>query len=320
MTGGRNLATGLEVPWGVAFLPDGSALVGERGGTVHRLDGDGGGATTVGRVPEVSAVGEGGLLGLAVQARGSTTTVFAYLTSTNGDNRVVRMPYAGGRLGRPRVILAGIASAPNHNGGALVVGPDGDLWIGTGDARRSELAQQRSSLNGKVLHITPDGDVPAGNPFGTPVWSLGHRNVEGLAFDSRKRLWATEFGENRYDELNLIRRGGNYGWPRHEGRAGADGFADPQVQWSTDEASPSGIAIVDDVAYVGALRGARVWQVPLGPAGAGEPVPRLADRFGRVRTLAAAPGGGLWLTTSNTDGRGSPRDGDDRVVALTLAR
>lgn len=312
---GRDLATGLSVPWGVAFLPDGSALVGERGGTVHRLTAAGE-MSTVGRVADVSAVGEGGLLGLVASTSGDT--VFAYFTSTRSDNRVVRMPYAEGRLGPPRVILDGIASAPNHNGGALVIGPEGDLWIGTGDARQEELAQRRGSLNGKILRITTSGKVPAGNPFRTPVWSLGHRNVEGLAFDSRNRLWATEFGENTWDELNLIQRGGNYGWPEHEGRSDDESLVDPQVQWRTDRASPSGIAIVDDVAYVGALRGARVWQVPLGASGAGEPVARLEDRFGRIRGLAAAPGGGLWLTTSNQDGRGDPRDGDDRVVALTL--
>jgi glucose/arabinose dehydrogenase len=318
------VATGIDVPWGVAFLPDRSALVAQRPtGEVLRVAADGS-TSAAGRVAGVADQGEGGLLGLAFQPRkGRDGVLFAYLTSTAGDNRVVRMPYRDGRLGTATPVLTGIAAAFNHNGGLLALGPDGKLWIGTGDAAQPARAQDRASLNGKILRIGTDGGVPDDNPFpGSPVYSLGHRNVQGLAFDSGGRPWAVEFGQNTWDELNLIRPGGNYGWPEVEGRQARAGFTEPLVQWSTDEASPSGMAIVDDVAYVAGLRGERLWQVPLrtvdGRTTTGTPRALFEGDHGRLRNVVAAPGGGLWLTTSNRDGRGDPRAGDDRILAVTL--
>ena len=315
-----DVARGLRVPWGVAFLPDGGALVAERPtGRVVRIGADGG-TSEAGTVPGVRDLGEGGLLGLAV-APDDPATVYAYFTSSNDDNRVVRMPYRNGRLGEPTPLLTGIPAAGNHDGGRIVVGPDGNLWIGTGDAGQGEQAQDRDALGGKILHIRRDGSIPPENPFpSSPVWSYGHRNVQGLAFDSTGQLWATEFGQNTWDELNKVVKGGNHGWPEVEGRGERDGFVDPQVVWPTADASPSGLAIVGDVAYVGALRGARLWQVPVAGGTAGRPVAVLDGDLGRLRTVVAAPdGGGLWLTTSNTDGRGSPRAGDDRLVRVALS-
>jgi len=312
----RTLTGGLEVPWGLTFLSDGSALVAERrSGRVLRLSPDGS-ARAVGTVPGVLDRGEGGLLGLAV-APGEDGTVYAYLT-TEDDNRVVALPYSGAALGPPRVLLSGIPSGATHNGGRLRVGPDGRLWIGTGDAGDPNRAQRRSDLGGKILRIGLDGSVPDDNPFGSPVWSFGHRNVQGLAFDSAGRLWATEFGQNRLDELNLIVRAGNYGWPLVEGTGGGDRFVDPALTWPTSEASPSGLAVVDDVAFVAALRGRRVWQVPLVGGTAGDPSAALREDYGRIRTIEPAPDGTLWLTTSNRDGRGSPTPDDDRIVVATL--
>jgi aldose sugar dehydrogenase len=317
---GRTLATGLQVPWGVAFLGDGSALVAQRPtGRVVRVGPGAGGPRAVGTVPGVADQGEGGLLGLAVQEKQGRTTVFAYLTATAGDNRVVSMPLRGGRLGRPEVLLKGIPSAGVHNGGLLTIGPDEKLWIGTGEAGRRAPAQDRSDLGGKVLRIDTDGSVPADNPFpGSPVYSLGHRNVQGLAFDSIGQPWAVEFGQNTWDELNRLVPGGNFGWPTVEGKAKRKGFIDPVVQWHTDEASPSGMAIVDDVAYIGGLKGERLWQVPLRGTGTGTPKAWLKGDLGRIRNVVAAPGGGLWVTTSNRDGRGSPGTDDDRVVQISL--
>ncbi len=313
------LAERLEVPWGLAFLPDGSALVAQRrSGDVVRVAADGR-TTAAGRVPGVADQGEGGLLGLAVTDDGAT--VLAYLTSVEGDNRVVSMPYADGRLGRPTVLLDGIPSGAIHNGGRIVIGPDGNLWIGTGDSGDRPRAQDLGTRAGKILRISLDGSIPADNPFpGSPVWSYGHRNVQGLAFDSRGRLWATEFGQNTFDELNLVTKGGNFGWPVVEGRGGNADYIDPVVTWRTEDASPSGLAIVDDVAYVAALRGRRVWQVPLDGSSAGEPVAALDGALGRMRTVQLAPDGSLWLTTSNRDGRGDPVDGDDRVVRVMIGR
>jgi glucose/arabinose dehydrogenase len=324
----KTLAARLLVPWGVAFLPDGSALVGERPtGRVLRIGRDGG-TTPVGVVPGVANFGEGGLLGLAVQSGTSQMgsklpfTVYAYLTSTVGDNRVVRMTFDGTRLGAPTPVLIGIPSADHHDGGLVKIGPDGKLWIGTGDAGQSRRAQDRSNLGGKILRINLDGSIPADNPFpGSPVYSMGHRNVQGLAFDSSKQPWAIEFGQHTWDELNRIVPGGNYGWPVVEGKGRRPGFIDPLVQWPVSEASPSGMAIVGDVAYIGALRGQRLWQVPLHGTATGTPKPYLIGTFGRIRNVTAAPGGALWITTSNRDGRqlGRINPTDDRVIVLTVS-
>ena len=308
------VAEGLAVPWGIAFLADGSALVGERD-TARVLQVRPGRTREIGTVPGVvSSVdigGEGGLLGLALHPSGDW--LFAY-HSTDDDNRVVRMRFDGRSLGRPEVILSGIETAIHHNGGGLRFSPDGLLFVSTGDAEVSSRAQDEDSLNGKTLRITDQGDVPRSNPFGNPVWSLGHRNVEGLALDEQGGLWASEFGEHAYDELNRIVPGGNYGWPAVEGKDGPGGYRDPLVQWTTDEASPSGIAVVGGHAFLGALRGECVWSVDLASGRSR----RWLEGHGRIRLVAAAPDGSLWVGTSNKDGRGSPSADDDRIFRVTL--
>ena len=190
------------------------------------------------------------------------STVFAAY-STQADNRIVRMPVAGEpgelELGDPEVILDGLPRGGRHNGGRLAIGPDGYLYATVGDTGREELAQDPDSLGGKILRMTPDGEPAPGNPFGTLVWSLGHRNPQGLAWDAAGGMWAAEFGQDTWDELNRIEPGANYGWPVVEGQAGDARFVDPAVQWQTDEASPSGIAIVGDTVVIAALRGERLW-------------------------------------------------------------
>jgi glucose/arabinose dehydrogenase len=317
----RTVATGLTVPWGIAFLPDGDALVAERDtARILRIPAGGGDPRAVMRVPGVDTnAGEGGLLGLAVSPRYARDRyVYAYFTSTAGDNRIVRFRLGG----RVRTVLTGIAASGIHNGGRIAFGPDGKLYAGVGDAASPGVAQDRGSHNGKILRMDRDGSVPSGNPFrGSRVWSLGHRNVQGLAWDRRGRLWATEFGQNARDEVNLIRRGRNYGWPQVEGTGGTGGgrFTNPQVTWGTSEASPSGAAIIGTTLYVAALRGECVWRVPLRGASAGRPTRILSGRYGRIRTVVAAPDGTLWVATSNRDGRGAPRDGDDRIIAVRVA-
>lgn len=309
----RNLLTGLDRPWSIALLPDGSALVSVRNtAQVHLVPppGAGGSPSVVGRVPDVVSEGEGGLLGLAVAPDfGADPVVYAYFTSPT-DNRVAAIPWVGGRLGTPRVILDGIPRSRNHNGGRLAFGPDGQLYVTTGDAGETRLAQDLTSLGGKILRITPDGTPAPGNPFGgSPVWSYGHRNVQGLAWDSRGRMYASEFGSNVWDELNVIQPGRNYGWPEVEGRAGNDDYVDPIAQWRTSEASPSGITVGPDGAvYLAALRGESVWRVPLrGDGSAGTPERFLEGTYGRVRDILFVAGR-AWILTNNGE--------DDRLVSL----
>lgn len=313
---GKVLATGLEVPWGLAFLPNGDALVSERmSGRVWRVRKTGG-RRLVGTIP-TDAAGEGGLLGLAVHpqfARGKNW-VYAYVTTAT-DNRIVRMRFARNRLGRRRVVLAGIPKGHTHNGGRLMFGPGGMLFASTGDAGDTSLSQDRSSLAGKILRMTPTGKVPKRNPYGNYTWTYGHRNVQGLVIDDKGRFWASEFGQNRLDELNRIVKGGNYGWPVVEGRG--PGYRDPFVTWTTAECSPSGIATAKGWAYVAALRGRSLWAVKLNGARRGRKVRLVEGRLGRIRTVERAPDGSLWITTSNRDGRGTPGPHDDRVIRVRV--
>jgi glucose/arabinose dehydrogenase len=315
--GERTIATGLDVPWGIAFLPGGDALVSERQtGRILRISRDGTRTRAVMRVPGVDTEsGEGGLLGLAVSPTYRTDRwVYAYLT-TASDNRIVRF-----RLGGPlQPVLTGLLRGFIHDGGRIAFGPDSKLYATVGETGDGSLAQDRESLNGKILRMNPDGSVPPGNPFGQSlVWSWGHRNPEGLAWDTRGRLWATEFGQDRFDELNLIRAGRNYGWPEVEGTGATQGgrFTNPVVTWSTDEASPSGAAIVGQTMFIGALQGEDVLRVSLDGSSASKRSPLLRGRYGRIRTVVRAPDGSLWVATSNRDGRGDPRPGDDRIVRI----
>jgi glucose/arabinose dehydrogenase len=317
------VATGLHAPWGIAFLPDGSALVSQRDDdTIVRVTPQGA-VSRVGTVSGVDGTGEGGLLGIALApAYPKDPSLYAYFTA-GGQNVVARMTYAGGRLSDQRQIFGGIPSGPIHNGGRIAFGPDGMLYVGTGEAGRGTPAQDPHDLGGKILRLTPEGKPAPGNPTpGSPVWTLGHRNVQGLAWDARGRMWASEFGQNTWDELNRIVAGDNYGWPIVEGRGHPQHdarFHDPVRVWHTDVASPSGIAIADGSVFMAALRGERLWQIPLLSHGVGTPRALLVHRYGRLRAVAVAPDGSLWVLTNNTDGRGSPRAGDDRIVRLTLS-
>ncbi|GGU00689.1 PQQ-dependent sugar dehydrogenase [Streptomyces lateritius] len=313
------LTEDLESPWGLAALPGGDLLVSSRDErTITRVDARTGGKTRVGEVPGVVPRGEGGLMGLAWR----DGWVYAYLTAES-DNRIVRMRYGNGggdRLGPPQVILSGIPKGVVHNGGRIAFGPDGMLYAGTGERGETGLAQSVESLGGKILRMTPEGKPAPGNPFpGSVVYSYGHRNVQGLAWDGDGRLWAAEFGQNTWDELNLIRPGANYGWPKAEGRAGVSDFVDPVAQWRTSEASPSGIAYAGGAIWMAGLRGERLWRVPLsGAERSGDPEAFLVEEHGRLRTVLAAGDGRLWLTTSETDTRGTPGAGDDKILRLEV--
>jgi glucose/arabinose dehydrogenase len=315
------IATGLTSPWGLAFLPDGSALVSERDTARIKRIAPSGKVSTVGTVPGVDHGGEGGLLGIAVGPDfSSDPQLYVYRTAEDG-NEILRMSYAPTGLGEPKLLVDGIEKSGIHNGGRLVFGPDGMLYASTGDASDRPNSQDKGSLNGKILRMTPEGKPAPGNPFGTLVWSYGHRNVQGLAFEGFQ-LWASELGQNSFDELNRIKAGNNYGWPEVEGDEGGPEFTRPQRVWSTEDASPSGIAIAGGSVWMCALRGARLWEIPLtGDQGSptGKPVAWFEGDYGRLRTVALAPDGSLWLITNNTDGRGRPKDGDDRILRITLS-
>nr|WP_062341399.1 PQQ-dependent sugar dehydrogenase [Herbidospora sakaeratensis] len=314
--GPRTLVEGLEVPWAIAFLPTGEALVTERdSGQIVQVAASGR-KTEIGTVAGVAASGEGGLMGIAVSPEFERDKqVFVYFTSAQ-DNRIVRYRFDGA-LSDPEPIVTGIPKGGIHNGGRLAFGPDGYLYASTGEIGDRGLSQDRDSLAGKILRMTVDGEPAPENPFGTLVWSMGHRNVQGLAWDESGNMYATEFGQNTFDELNLIRAGGNYGWPEVEGVAADDRFVNPLVTWSTDEASPSGLAYADHAVWAAALRGERLWKVPVTPDGAaGRPEALYEGEFGRLRSVATAPDGSLWVGTSNRDGRGDPKNGDDRVLVI----
>lgn len=310
----RNLAA----PWSMV-RHRGSVLISERdSGRIRELrDGE---LRTVQHVQGAVHDGEGGLLGLAVREGASTTWLYAYYT-TDHDNRVSRWKLHGSpghlRMNGRETIVAGLAKAANHDGGRIKFGPDGRLYITVGDAAVPERAQDESSRNGKILRVTARGDVPEGNPFGTAVWSLGHRNPQGIAWDHHGRMFAAEFGQNTWDEFNRIGPGSNYGWPLVEGIGDEPGYRDPLVQWPTSQASPSGLTFIDGTFFLAALRGERLWAITV-EDGSTRTEDYFAGRFGRIRDVAEGPHGTLWVLTNNTDGRGDPGANDDRILQFDL--
>lgn len=296
---------GLQLPWSTVFLPDGTAVISERDSAILKSVRDGQ-SREIGRVPGVVPGGEGGLLGLALSPGfNSDRYLYLYFTAQD-DNRIARLRLnetgeQSLEAGTPEVIFSGISKASTHNGGRIRFGPDGFLYVGTGDSQRRDQPQNPNALGGKILRLTPDGRPAPGNPFGdNPVYSIGHRNVQGLAWDSQGRFWASEFGPDVNDELNLIVPGGNYGWPNVTGSPGRSEFIDAAVVWpSTAESSPSGLEIIGSTAYLGALRGQRVWSVPLRGDKAGNPVSYFTREYGRIRDVSLAPDGSLWALTNN---------------------
>jgi glucose/arabinose dehydrogenase len=312
------VTAGLVTPWSIVRISETESLISQRDDArILRLAADGS-TSEVGVVPGVVPGGEGGLLGLAHLEADGDAWIYAYFTAVD-DNRIVRMPYDDGMLGDPELVLAGIAKAVNHNGGRIAFGPDGMLYATTGDAQEPDRSQDPASLNGKILRMTPEGDAPDDNPTaGSLVYSLGHRNPQGIAWDDEGQLWESELGQNTWDEFNRIEPGANYGWPIVEGQTGDDRFVDPVLQWATSEASPSGLAYVNDTFFLASLRGQRVWAIYIGDDGSAGATPWFVGEFGRIRDVAAGPDGSLWFLTSNTDGNGDQREGGDRLMQVRL--
>lgn len=313
-----SVLTGLSAPWSVVRLDSGTILISLRdAGQV--IEYSNGASRVVAKIAGSVHSGEGGLLGLATLEDGGGLWLYAYYTSAS-DNRIVRARLLGGpgsySLGPEQNVLTGLARAGNHNGGRIAFGPDSKLYATVGDAGEPSRSQSMDSLNGKILRMNPDGSVPGDNPFpGSLIYTLGHRNPQGLAWDSSGQLWASEFGQNTWDEFNRIVVGSNYGWPIVEGKGGKAGFVDPVLQWSTDAASPSGLVWIDGTFFMAALGGRRLWVIQSDPISATE---WFAGEYGRLRDAVAGPDGTLWLLTNNTDGRGSPKAGDDRLLQVRL--
>lgn len=314
-SGAESLVEDLDAPWSIAFHDD-VALVSERDSATVLEVAEGGDVHELGVIDGVEPGGEGGLLGLAVHEG----ELFTYFTA-QGENRVERRTIVGDAgglsLGPPTAVIDGIPAAGNHNGGRIAFGPDGMLYVTTGDAGDRDSAQDLDALSGKILRLTPAGGIPADNPFAdSPVYTYGHRNPQGIAWDADGGMYASEFGQDTWDELNVIEPGGNYGWPEVEGIADDTDSIDPVQQWRPDAASPSGIAVMGSDIVIANLRGERLRVVPLDDLTSG--TERLAGELGRLRDVVVGPDDKLWILTNNTDGRGSPSPGDDRILRFGL--
>ena len=316
------LATELAVPWDITWLPDGSTLITERPGQLLHISTDG----TERRldVPRVSDPGEGGLLGMALHPDyEDNQSLYLYRTYREGEllNEVVRYRYDqdAHELHDEETIIDNIPGARYHDGGRIAFGPDGYLYIATGDASDPDLAQDRDSLAGKILRVDEVGDIPADNPFGTAVYSYGHRNPQGIAWDSNDRLWSTEHGARALDELNRIEAGTNYGWPVIEGDETAPDMETPVAHSGTDETwAPGSLTAVGDTLFFSGLRGQRLYQADIQDDDSVTLQTFFAEEYGRIRTVTTGPDEALYLLTSNTDGRGSAIDEDDRLIRVPL--
>ena len=325
--GAAQVTTERDLPWGLAQAPDGTVLYGRRDVfDIIAMDPDGGGKRSIGTVPGVQGTnGEGGLLGLAVGPDFATDRwLYVYHTSAT-DNRIVRIRYDETlRTDTLEVLVTGIPRNKYHNGGRLRFGPDGMLYAAAGDGQDPDQAQDLANLGGKVLRLRPDGGVPADNPFpGSYVWSYGHRNPQGLAFDSQGRLWEQEFGNNVMDETNIVVRGGNYGWPACEGTTGdcdAPGLVAPVRTYPVAAGSCSGIAIVRDVLYIACLRGARLYRAVISGDTLTDVQQYFVGTYGRLRTVEPSIDGNLWLTTSSGGDKDSvPSNSNERVLKVAVS-
>lgn len=319
------VTTERDLPWGLVQLPDGEVLYGRRDlFDIVAMNPDGTDKRSIGTVPNVAGTnGEGGVLGLAVSSSFATDRWLYIYHTTSTDNRIVRIRYEDTLVTSTReVLLTGIPRNKYHNGGRLRFGPDGMLYAATGDGQTPDRAQDVDNLAGKVLRIRPDGGIPADNPFGNAVWSYGHRNPQGLAFDSQGRLFEQEFGNNVVDETNIIVKGGNYGWPACEGTTGDCDDPDyiaPIRTYPVAEASCSGIAIVRDVLYIACLRGNRMYRAVISGNTLTNVQQYFVGTYSRLRTVEPTLDGNLWLTTSTGGDKDStPNNSNEKILKVTL--
>ncbi len=320
------IATNLEVPWALAFLPDGDLLVTERAGRVKLIDTSiystsevEKTAKTIMNLDDVLPYGEGGLHGIALHPEFlKNSFIYLYYTysgeGNNTRNRVARYIYKNETFTDKRIIVDNIPGAIFHDGGRIRFGPDNNLYITTGDAREPSLAQDQNSLAGKILRVTGDGKPVAGNPFNNLVYSYGHRNPQGIAWDQNNELWSTEHGQNAHDELNKIEIRKNYGWPEIEGKQTADGMVPPHLESGFATWAPAGLAYLNGSLYFAGLRGQSLYQVDI--TDQLQLKEYFKSTYGRIREVIAGPDGMLYITTSNRDGRGNPASDDDKIIRV----
>jgi glucose/arabinose dehydrogenase len=318
------IAQDLTIPWEIAFLPSGEMLVTERSGTLLKIGADSVKIKVVG----VEHRGEGGLLGLAVHPRfAQNQWIYLYLTTRTGEgllNRVERYRLTGSRLRDKTIILDNIPGASVHDGGRLAFGPDGYLYVTTGDAGEADSAQDQRALSGKILRVRDDGSIPDDNPFGGAVYSYGHRNVQGIAWDKDRNIWSTEHGRSGglsgFDELNRIEKGANYGWPEIEGDATKSGMLRPALHSGPDETwAPAGAVYYQYSIFFTGLRGESLYEARIANGRVTDIRAHLRGQFGRLRAVTIGPEGFFYISTSNTDGRGMTREGDDKIIRINPA-
>ncbi len=319
------VAENLNIPWEITFLPDSSYLVTQRPGQLVRITNDK--QKQVIPIQGVAHQGEGGLMGLALSPEFSSNNwIYLYLTSQNDQNLINRVErytlnLDNNQLTNRTIIINNIPGANYHDGGRIKFGPDKLLYISTGDAGQTNLAQNINSLAGKILRINQDGSIPSNNPFNNEIYSYGHRNVQGFAWDQNGNMWATEHGpsglQSGNDEINLIKPGQNYGWPVIKGQQQQKDMVAPIIESGTEETwAPAGMEIIDQKMFFVGLRGSAIYETTIEAQNLNNLTAHFQNEYGRLRFVRLGPDGWLYIGTSNTDGRGNPRENDDRIIKI----
>lgn len=315
------IAENLDVPWAIDFLPNDQIIFTQRSGAISVIDTNGD-ISPIANI-DINNVGEGGLLGIAVDPDfNNNNYIYTYYTySSSGENtlnKVSRFTLENNQLINEKVLVDNIAGASNHDGGRIKFGPDGYLYITTGDAQVPSRSQDINSLSGKILRVTKDGTAAPGNPFKTRIYSWGHRNPQGIAWDNNGNLWSTEHGrsgiESGLDELNLIKAGVNYGWPTIEGNETKSGMETAIINsGANDTWAPAGLTYLNGKFYFGGLRGSALYEYNPETKKLNE---YFKNELGRIREVIVGPNNLLYITTSNKDGRGDPKSGDDKIIQV----